>query len=173
MTSEPEVTFGLMLEAKVVHGYRHVTATMMKRRGNDSHPLNCGASWEKEERERDGLALEGYVSTSDGQFVLGKPCYSGRHRIEAADAAAMASMLSKVTKAVIKAEAYEPGDVFMAFAKATGAAWAVCTLEDGARYSSYSDTDWRWMSLAQGRDRFRTLISRVAEEQSRFSSKGA
>jgi hypothetical protein len=65
----------------------------------------------------------------------------------------MAKAIRKVNAKIEKDEAREPGDKYMALAKALKLSFAV----ERIKRVGNSD-DWRWMSVEEGRNRYRALI---------------
>ncbi len=165
-------TYGLMIKTELKYGTDWITVHVMKRQERegmllpDMHPLNCnGLEWETELLGKGDMELFGMVSEYDGRFDAPKAQYGSVHGIDERRATAMAKMLNKINKAIHKAEAREPGDVFTAFAKAIGAQWVCETREENARYSSYADVKWRWNSIAEGRETYRAVIRKAEAEQ--------
>jgi hypothetical protein len=122
---ELKYSFGLMLEQCNSYGTERLTVRVMKREEGKNHPLNVsGSIWgSAEDCVRDALVLEGYVSDSNAKFYLHEVCYRDVHSIDLRRVGFMQSMLTRIGKALTKAEAREPGDMFVAFAKAIGATW--------------------------------------------------
>jgi hypothetical protein len=73
----------------------------------------------------------------------------------------MARSIKRVNARIEKDEAREPGDKFMAFAKALKLSFAVVRVDERRR-----DPDWRFMSIEEGRSCYRNMIENaVAEAQ--------
>jgi hypothetical protein len=60
-------------------------------------------------------------------------------------------------------EAHEPGDRLVALASALKLSFVVEQVGTN-RSGSYADNDWRFMSIFEGRDRFRQLIAEATAE---------
>lgn len=176
----PTHSIGLMIAADLKYGTQYLTVRVMRRRedtgkaGKDLAPLNCNAlDYEADLQAFDSLELIGVVSDYDGKFNLDGVEYRDVHSINERRATSMAKMLARLNKAFTKAEAREPGDKFMTFAKTTGAQWVCRTKDPNAHYSSYSDVEWRWDTIAQGREAYRAVIRKLeAEQMERGTTKG-
>ncbi len=173
-------SIGLMIKAELTYGTQYISVRVMRRKedtgkaGRDLSPLNCTSSdYDLDMMALDDLELIGVVSDYDGRFNLDGAEYRSVHRISERRAIVMAKMLGKINRAKEKAQAHEPGDVFMIFAKAIGAKWVCRTKDEGAHYSSYGDVEWRWDSLEQGRETYRATIRKLeAEQAERGTTKG-
>jgi hypothetical protein len=155
--SESTHTYGLLIRTVHEYGMRKVIVEVLRRNAGESHPINCHGDRAADKLRRADLTLYGWVSDYTGKFSLMEPCYLAPHSVEAADARAMVKTLDKINAAIAKAEAREAGDVFIALAKAVGAQWIAEPRRD--KYCSYSDTEWYWRSLGDGRDAFRRKIA--------------
>jgi len=81
------------------------------------------------------------------------------HAITEATLARMLKAIKRVKARVEKDEAREPGDKFMALAKSLKLSFAV----ERIKRNSNSD-DWRWMSVEEGRNRYRAMIEEAVAE---------
>lgn len=165
-------SFGLMLERKTNMGTRYVTVTMMSRKNGENHPLGCGDnSWERpkhlSELYLDGLGLYGFVTDRDQFDYIGADLeFRDVYAIDGDKARRMLKTLTKVNRLIFAGAAYEPGDKLMAIAKALKLDFVVERVNPAKRFgSSWNDMDWRFMTVEEGRNRYRTLIAEARAEQ--------
>lgn len=93
----------------------------------------------------------------DGTACGFQPGFRNVHAVYEHDVVAMAKTLKLINARLRKDEAYEPGDQLFSFAAALKLSFVVERISNS--YSSSYDADkWRWMSVAEGRNRFRQLI---------------
>lgn len=170
--TESNRSFGLMLERKQNMGTRYVTVTMMSRKDGENHPLGCGSNtWEWPKRFAnlylDGLGLYGFVTDHDRFDYIGYDLeFRDVYAVDADKARRMLAMLKKVNRQIDASKAYEPGDKLMAIAKALKLDFVVERVNPAKQFgSSWNDMDWRWMSVDEGRNRYRTLIAEARAEQ--------
>jgi hypothetical protein len=164
-------SFGLLISTNDRHGYPHIEARLMCREDEAPHPINCRSdgesSWENDKphigRFYNGLGMYGFISgsnpkTPDDVSYIG---YSAEYRDVCAGTekalTAMLATLRRVNKTVAKESAHEPGDYFAAMFRALNLSW-VCEVSGKERGSMYSDSEWRFMSMGEGRRRFREMI---------------
>jgi hypothetical protein len=158
-------TVGLMINLKESYGTTTIRVNAMIRGKGFAFPTNpSGSDW-SDERELDGLCLDGYVSEYDGKFNIIDVSYIDVHSVTLSRAKLMAKMLDKVKNQIAKDESREAGDVFQSFAKAIGATWFVEPKEDLPRSYSYSEMQWYWRSVGEGKEVFRRLISTEEAKQ--------
>lgn len=158
-SSKPDI--GLMISSECKYDTEKVIVRVVMREPGTRHP--CNASWrdwtdEACGREFADLELQARVSEYCGDAYLDDPEYVSVYSINLARATVMAKTLAKIKTQIAKDESNEFGDVFQSFARAVGAAWVVEPATEGARYSSYSDIEWRWRTIGQGKEMFREAI---------------
>jgi hypothetical protein len=159
--ADDDGTIGLMIRRVEVYGTEYVRVEVMRRKANESHPIGMGCWWGIEGKPYfDGLRMGGHISDfGDRTFCPADFEYADQHSVDARKAAAMHKMLTKIHKQVEKDDAHEQGDKFVAFAKATGAQWVVRPVKGRVLGGSWSNTTWHFMSIPEGRNAYRSLIS--------------
>jgi hypothetical protein len=159
--ADDDGTIGLMIRRVEVYGTEYVRVEVMRRKANESHPIGMGCWWGIEGKPYfDGLRMGGHISDfGDRTFCPADFEYADQHSVDARKAAAMHKMLTKIHKQVEKDDAHEQGDKFVAFAKATGAQWVVRPVRGRSLPGSWANTAWHFMSVSEGRNAYRSLIS--------------
>jgi hypothetical protein len=172
--------YGLLIERNSDHGTERIIARLVRREDNQDHPLGCNSRGESDiwsasskpyhwSRQYDGLGMFGFVSDISNEFrYIGfEPEYRDAYAIDLRTATRMVKTLTVVQRAIAKAAAYEPCDQFAAMANGLRLDFVV--EKKGNRLgSSYSDHEWRFMTIPEGRNRFRQLIAEaIAELQTR------
>lgn len=161
-------TYGLLLRKANRYGTDYVVAEVIVRNeegkirnASDSitydriKPLNTYAL--------EGLQMDGFVSEfGDPRYIGFEPRYRDRYSVELRDAMRMAKTLGKIYAHVKKAFAQEPGDWFMSLCKVLKISFVVES-KNPHYTSSYDDNKWRWMSVGEGRNRYRELINEVVD----------
>ena len=162
------------IEVETRHNFKYVVVRVMRREfkvengpvfiGDVSgrladHPLNISPTY-AEDLPFASLELSGSFSSIDGKLTGLYPIYHDAYAVDLRQATAMAKMLAKIEKARAKAEASEPGDIFMAFCKAVGAKEiAVCLTPPGHPDRNWlTRCRWSWDTVETGRNRLRNLI---------------
>lgn len=168
--AEPKKSVGLMVLRSMRYGTEYIEVVVMNREDDAEYPVGV-SSWYAFEGKPflDGLKMRGYVYVYEQrapEFVDSKPAYYDLHCIEASHAKAMATMLGKIGKQAEKDHASEPGDLFLAFARAVGAQW-VCTPRRDHRLTggAWRDTKWAWYGLTDGRNLYRHVIAEALQEE--------
>jgi hypothetical protein len=174
--TKPDDQYGLLIERVNRYGTEYVEVRVARREDRYDHPVGCpsdadnflgyGCPKHMLGLVVDGLGMYGFVS--DGEFR--EPDFIGAdiefrdvHSAGEAKLTAMLKALKRVKARVEKDEAREPGDKFMALAKSLKLSFAV----ERIKRNGDSD-DWRWMSVEEGRNRYRANIeSAVAEAVAR------
>jgi len=163
-------SFGFLVETVNVYGTDKVQARVMVRESDRQSPLNPGSDpfyhWHEgcpkalEGLLFDGLRLECWYSDMGTVVLVGgtTPEYMDVYSIDERKAVAMAKTLKRVNRAIQKAEANEPGDAFVAMAKALGLTFAVTRVKNDRNGSSYEDSDWFFSSIEYGRNVLRRMI---------------
>jgi hypothetical protein len=159
--------YGLLIERDFKYGTEYVIARLISRKPGEKHPLGVSDSSFSDERPAylvekalDGLGLYGFASDTgtDAPFVLDGAEYRDVHSIDRRLAMRMAKTLAVITTRRRKDNAYEPGDTFMSLAKALKLTFVVERKHNRPFGSNYSDNDWRFMTVEEGRNRYRALI---------------
>ena len=79
-----------------------------------------------------------------------------RSYLKTEDINAMQKTLKKINKVLVEHDPIEPADYLMALADALKLDWCVSVI--GKAKSSYSDNNWHWMTITEGRNALRHLI---------------
>lgn len=174
---------GFRLAITNQHGTPYVSLRVMAREKGCNYPVNVNNShtmspvWNADYPVKargfafDGLELRSHVmlpytetTTVDLSLyykvhslsVVVRDCY----QFDVKEAQAYAKAMAKIEKAIYtQASDHEHGDVLEAAAKAIGATF-VCLETTKGRGSSFSDSDWLFMSIAEGK---RTLRYKINE----------
>jgi hypothetical protein len=168
---KPDDEYGLLIDRINQHGTEYVTVHVVRRRAEDGDvPLGCSGDGETYLGYGcpkhllglvvDGLGMYGFVSDSGDAAYIG---YDVEFRnVYASDERKLGRMLKaikRVNARIEKDEARDPGDKFMAFASALKLSFAVHRV--GERRSS---PEWRFMSVAEGRNCYRQMIENAVAE---------
>jgi hypothetical protein len=170
--TKPDDQYGLVIERVQRYGTEYVEVRVARREAKYEHPVGCpsdadnflgyGCPKHMLGLVVDGLGMYGFVS--DGEFR--EPDFIGAeiefrdvHSAGVTKLNAMLKALKKIKARVEKDEAREPGDKFMALAKSLKLSFA------GERLKRNGNSeDWRWMSVEEGRNRYRARIEEAVEE---------
>lgn len=167
MFSEPVKTVGILIERRQRYGTEYVIAKAMLREDGASHPINAtGSGFSRERQELDGLAISGHVyqyRDDPPELIGADPEYRDLHSIDRRRAEIMAKCLKRIEARIAKDDSREYGDVLLSFARAIGASWIVECADDTGR-TSYCDNAWRFMSLTEGRNRYRDMIRAACDD---------
>lgn len=166
-------TYGFIIESSIDYGTTYIKARVVCRESGKDSPLGA-SDWNLGDSDSpknlcgltlDGLTLRGFVSDSgEPHFLLHDPEYTDCFSVDFGKARRMAKTLAKVTKKISDSRAHEPGDVFTAFAAALKLTFVV-ERTGQRRGSSYSDSDWQWRTIEDGRNRFRQLIEKAVTDE--------
>jgi len=162
--------YGLLIERSNEYGSEKVTAHVVRRREEDGNvPLGCSGDGESYAGYGcpkhllglvlDGLGMYGFVSDSDGQFIGYGVEFRNVYSSDERKLGRMLKALKRVNARIEKDDAREPGDKFMAFAKALKLSFAVHRIGERRR-----DPEWRFMSIAEGRNYYRQTIEAASAE---------
>jgi len=166
--SKKPYAFGLHIERLQHYGTEYVRAVICRRDPEHEHPLGVSNLSEFDSQmpkhlkrfALDGLGMYGFISDSSDLAYIGfEPEFRDVFAMHLPKLEAMARTLKRVVTHERKVEAYEPGDRFMSLAKSLKLSFAVERLSPrGDRNHS-----WRWMSVEEGRNRFRDMIDQARE----------
>jgi hypothetical protein len=170
MPNKPDDEYGLMIDRVNKHGTEYVEVHVVRRREADGDvPLGCSGDGEFYAGYGcpkhllglvvDGLGMYGFVSDSDGQFIGGGVEFRDVYAIDARKLGNMLKAIKRVNARIEKDDAREPGDKFMAFAKALKLSFAVHRIGDRR-----PNPEWRFMSIAEGRNYYRQMIEAASAE---------
>jgi hypothetical protein len=161
---KPDHEYGLLIEPVQRYGTEYIEVRLARREPDREHPLGCPSDGEVFAGygcpkhllglALDGLGMYGFISEGkDPAFIA--------HDVEFRDVyASSEEKLKRMIKAVRrvnirieKDRSTYPSDKFASFAAALKLSFAV------ERIKRVGDADdWRWMSIAEGRNRYRDLI---------------
>lgn len=163
-------TYGLYLERENSHGTEYVGAKLIAREDGRDYPVGVSDLWLTDPPKHlaglalDGLTIRGFISESnDLSFIGYDPEFRDIYSVDLPTARKMVKTLDKVTKRRRADNAYEPGDTLVSLAKALKLDFVV-TRRGRARGSSWSDADWNWMTITEGRNRFRDMIEEARND---------
>jgi len=157
--------YGLLLNTTSEYGTQYIKVSVVSRESDKDHPLSCDSDGEMENNPDvpkhmhglllAGLGLYGFVSdTTTTAFITGDPEYRDIFTVDLRRSERMVKTLTRIRARMHKDRAYEPGDQFSALAASLKLTFAVEQVaSDGTIRRA-----WRWMSLAEGRNRYRNLI---------------
>jgi len=168
--AKPDDEYGLMIDRINQHGTEYVTVHVARRRAEDGDvPLGCSGDGEFYAGygcpkhllglALDGLGMYGFVSDSDAMFIGHDVEYRNVYASGERKLASMLKAIKRVNARIDKDDAREPGDKFMAFAKALKLSFAVTRIGERKR-----DPEWRFMSIVEGRNTYRQMIEAASAE---------
>jgi hypothetical protein len=167
---EPKKTVGLMVKRIDRYGTEYVDVSVMVREDDGEYPRGM-PSWYAFENKPylDGLSIRGSVHVpyrDDGPptFYSDRPEFYDLHSVGLAQSKAMTATLTKVAKQVERDNAREPGDVFLALARAVGSQWVCVPHRDRVTGGAWRDTRWIWYGLTDGRNMYRSVIEGALRE---------
>ena len=165
-------TYGFHLFHENQHGTDYIRCRLMVREDDAENPINPrddGEStiWDAPKRFDgygfDGFVLDGFTTETGGEcsFIAFGPAFRDVYYADARCVAAMHKTMQRVTKAMLRDEARDPGDIYSAVAKALGLRFAVRKIENPGGGCDYRDHRWQWMSVEDGRNTLRRMIQTV------------
>ena len=167
-------TYGLIIQERNNYG-KNIEIKVMCREDDADYPINPSsvenAYYEEVPKHmRDlslnGLTIDGFWSDCGDLKFIGFNFveYMERSYLKTEDINAMQKTLKKINKVLVEHDPIEPADYLMALADALKLDWCVSVI--GKAKSSYSDNNWHWMSIPEGRNALRHLIedTKPAEE---------
>lgn len=168
--AKPDDEYGLLIDRVNQHGTEYVTVHVVRRREADGDvPLGCSGDGEFYAGygcpkhllglALDGLGMYGFASDSDGMFIGHDVEYRNVYASGERKLGSMLKAIKRVNARIDKDDAREPGDKFMAFAKALKLSFAVTRIGERRR-----DPEWRFMSIAEGRNTYRQMIEAASAE---------
>lgn len=158
--TEPVITTWAYVALETRSNFQFIITRIMKREDDAKHPLNfSGGGFDAIDQSLSDLELCGHFSSIDGHFLaFDEAFYNMPFSVDLRRAKAMTRTLTKIKNTIIKNDAREPGDVFMAFCKAVGVAGTVIRVS-GSPSGSHRDSIWAFTSVTTGRDQLRRLIA--------------
>jgi len=161
--------YGLLIRHEISYGTDYVKVSVSAREPDKDYPLGCSSDGESEYDRNvpkhmhglmvDGLGMAGFVNECGGDvnFIGHEIEFRDVFAIDIPKANRMLRTLKKVVARMHKDQAREPGDRFISLAKALKLSFAVID-----RGRDHPDR-WGWMSITEGRDRYRNLITETIE----------
>lgn len=176
---KPTDTYGLLIERADdparfgLPRTIRVRARLVRREADKQHPLNppnedFGADFPPHLKRMtlEDLAMLGWVSDYGAHDFIGyEPTYYNRYRIGLRNAERMVKTLKHIGKRFEKDAAFSAVDQFVSLCTALRLEFVVERIGDQhpGEYL-YSDHNWRWMSIAEGRNRYRAMIEAARAE---------
>jgi len=168
--TKPDDEYGLLIEKVIRYGTEYVEVRVARREDRYDHPVGCpsdgslfigyGTPKHMLGLVVDGLGMYGFVSeTGEPTFIGADVEFRDVHSGDQTKLERMLKAIKRVKARIEKDDAREPGDKFMAMAKALKLSFAV----ERIKRNSNSD-DWRWMPIAEGRNRYRAMIEESVAE---------
>ena len=157
--------YGLLIERKNEYGTEYVSASVVRREPDKDYPLGCSNDgWDGERPKHmvgtamDGLGIKGFCSDSDGEYLCHGVEYRDVHAANESQLKRMVKTIARANRRLDKDSAHrEPGDKLVSLAAAFKMTFVVERLNELRNH--YSDNKWRWMTVAEGRNRYRDLIA--------------
>lgn len=168
-----ENTYGLLLRRSNLYGSEYLVAELVRREGDHHAPRNCSdGSFSEGERPKHfsryqlgNLQMQGFISTSTPIELIGfEPAYYDVHAIRKRDAHRMAHTLQAINNQITKDSAYNAVDCFTSLCKALRLSFVV-ERKGADRGSSYDNNQWNWMTVGEGRNRYRQLVAEMVAEK--------
>jgi hypothetical protein len=161
---KPDHEFGLMIEPVNRHGTEYVEVHVVRREPGRDAPLGCSGDGEDFlgygtpkhllGLVLDGLGMYGFVSeSSDVAFIGHEVEFRNVYATDERKLSRMLKAIKRVNAQLAKDDAREPGDKLVALAKALKLTFVVERVGPPRH-----DPDWRYMTIAEGRNRYRTRI---------------
>ena len=170
MPAKKDDEYGLLIDRVNEYGSEKVTVHVVRRREEDGNvPLGCSGDGEFYAGygcpkhllglALDGLGMYGFVSDSDGHFIGHEVEYRNVYASNERKLGSMLKAIKRVNARIEKDDAREPGDKFVAFAKALKLSFAVTRIGERRR-----DPEWRFMTILEGRNTYRRMIETASDE---------
>jgi hypothetical protein len=162
-------TYGLLLRRENVHGAEYLVAELVRREDNHHAPRNCSDGIFTEigrpkhliPLQLDRLKMRGFVSSGPNPDLIGyEPGYYDVHHIGQRDSYRMNKTLKKINQHADKAAVINAVDMFQALCSALKLDFVVERVGKNEA-SSYDDNEWHWMSIGEGRNRYRQMMKEM------------
>ncbi|MBT1509435.1 hypothetical protein KIP88_02875 [Bradyrhizobium sp. SRL28] len=162
--------YGLLIDRVNEYGSEKVTVHVVRRREEDGNvPLGCSGDGELYAGYGcpkhllglvvDGLGMYGFISDTDGAHIGGDVEFRSVFSSDERKLGRMLKAIKRVNVRIEKDRSTEAGDKFISFAKALKLSFAVVRIGERRR-----DPDWRFMSIEEGRNRYRQMIEEASAE---------
>ena len=163
--------YGLMIDREFRYGNERVEVHVVRRREEDGdRPLGCSGDGELYYGNGcpkhllglvvDGLGMYGFVSDRDPFDFIGDDVeFRNVYAMDERKLGRMSKAIKRVNARIDKDQAREPGDRLVSFAKALKLTFVVERIGERRR-----DPDWRFMTIEEGRNRYRAMIADATAE---------
>jgi hypothetical protein len=161
--------YGLLLRRENSYGSEYLVAEIVRREDNHHAPRNCSDGLCSEfDRPKhlaryflEGLKMRGFVNESGNEKFIGyEPAYWNVFKVRERDARRMVATLKAINDRIEKDAAHGPVDCLMSLCAALRLSFMVERVgRDGG--SSYDNNEWRWMTLGEGRNRYRQMVDEI------------
>jgi hypothetical protein len=170
--------YGLLIKQSNNYGTEHIMVLVVCRQKDREAPIGCSTDGENEwdgdvpvhlrGTALDGLCCDGHISDyGGGEFIGFVPEYREVFSMELPKLNRMAKTLKRVVARKEKDKAYEPGDIFVSFAKALKLSFAVIKNDNNPNH------EWHYMTIEEGRNCLRRVIEdAVAAHRKRRATTG-
>jgi hypothetical protein len=166
---KPAEEYGLLIEPVQRFGTEYIEVRVVRRDPEREYPIGCPSEAEMFYSSGvpkhllglvlDGLGMYGFITDGkDPAFIAHDIEFRDVHSSGESKLKAMLKAIRKVKARVEKDNAREPGDKFMAFAASLKLTFAVERIK---RTGNGDPDNWRWMSIAEGRNRYRDMIEQA------------
>jgi hypothetical protein len=166
-------TYGLLLRTNNRHGSEYLIAELVRREGEHDAPRNCsdglfteeGRPKHLESLRLQDLRMQGFLQTCSPHELIGfEPAFYDVYSVDERDAKRMARTLKLINDRIRKDCAHNAVDCFVALCSALRLSFVVECRDENQR-SSYDDNKWYWMSIAEGRNRYRHMIEQLVKQR--------
>jgi len=173
MADKPKRSYGFLIEEEKFADCPSVVARVLVREPgkSESYPINPRSEGEDEiwdaPKKTAGLALQSlevrcWANTDPkmGYFHGPDVRFDNARFVDERLAKRLFATMSRVNRAIRKANAREAGDVLMAVGKAIGAEWYVKRIGK-PKGSFYSEERWEFCPLVEGREEYRRQVEKL------------
>jgi hypothetical protein len=167
MSEEIEKEFGFLIQSEMKYGTQYLSASLIGRENGKEYPNGISSDTYGAKYALDGLTLRGFLSRwklEEPNFLLHDPEYRDVH-VDRRNVHLMAKTLDKITKRIQADGAREPGEIFLAMARALKLSFVVEKNKRSPSHgSSWSDSDWVWHDIPSGKNLFVARIRELLDE---------
>jgi hypothetical protein len=164
MPAKKDDEYGLVIEPVNRYGTEYIEVRVCRRSDEHEHPIGCPSDGDMFAGYGtpkhllglvvDGLGMYGFISDSgEPSYIAHEIEFRDNHAMDERKLNGMLKAIKRVKARIEKDQAREPGDKLMSLASALKLSFVVERIK---RHGNADD--WRWMSVAEGRNRYRALI---------------
>lgn len=156
---DENLSYGFLIERISRYGNDYVVARFISREDSKDYPRGC-------DHPLDGFTLEGHVYRyrDEPAHLLGfEPNYRDIYSIDRRKAERMAACLKKIEGQIAKDASRSPGEIYMSAVRAFKLSFAV-SRRDKNVMSSYSDNEWNWWTVQDGKGYLESLVQEMLDE---------